>query len=363
MIIDDLNKRPLPTTPDDQSDPVRFGQPVETAKDVFTIELRRFFDRANQSSSKIEELPTVRKFDVSFTPGESSLETAVNLIQKLPNINEHLPLVAIVGATGRNLPMGIGGTFVSNVIYPPSVVSANAEPYVLVGGSTLIYTTTPKGDESRQSTITFRASRFTNIATATAQEVADEINGQALYATARVESGKVVLSYGGPFEDDVRGDIEIVGGTAASIIGFTPTQAASYRNMIPYHRYVQSTALDMALEVVAEDYNIRTELTDLVWNFFTVQMDDRDYMFLGRSAFDTNIQNESYQLVLKPEMTLSGEQEVPRPGDERDKLYVNRINISLTSFQYVDRAVVIPNSTTPLYMPMPVQDETIPFKN
>jgi hypothetical protein len=114
---------------------------------------------------------------------------------------------------------------------------------------------------------------------------------------------------------------------------------------------------------VAEDYNVRTELTDLIWNFFTYQMNDRGYTFLGRSTFDPNIKNETYQIVLKPDPSMSGEQEVPRPGDEKDKLYVNRINVSMTTMQYMDKAVVKPGTTTPLYITDINLDESIPDKN
>lgn len=363
MILDDLNKRPVATVPDDTTDPARFGQPTETTKDAFLLELRKFFDRARQTSNRLAELPTIRKFDVSFNAGESSQETAVNLIQKYPNINEDLPLVAILGATGRNYPMGIGGTFVSTIINPAYVISSNTQPFSLVGAQTIQYRTTSFDGETHDTTIILRSSRFNNIAAATADEIAAEINFQSLYGSARAESGKLIISYGGAASSGVKGDIEIIGGSAIAAIGLTIGQKAVYKDTIPYNRYVQSTSLDIAMEVVAEDPNVRTELSDLIWNFFIFQMDDRDYTFLGRSTFDLSIPEETYQIIIKTDPSVSGEQEIPRPGDEKDKLFVNRINVSVTTFQYVDRAVTKPGTTTPLYIESIQVDPTIPEPN
>jgi len=370
-INDDLNKRPQPTIPDDPSDPPRFAQPTETTKDAFVAELKKFFNRNDTIyNSTLKQAPTIRKFDFSFKKTETSHETAVKIIRKLPNLNENLPLVAVLAATGRNISMGIGGQLVTRVSAITNVLSGNAQPYNLPPSSTLVFRTTSKTKEVFTTTIIFRTSRFTNIAQATAQEVCDEINFQSLYAHASVGQGnKINLGYGGPLTQGVTGDIEIGdgagnAGTASSILGFTNGQKAEYTSTTAFNRYLQSTALDIAIEVVAEDDNVRTELHDLVWSFFTFFMDSRDYTLLGRSSFDPSIPNETYQVIIKPDLSMAGENEVPRPGDEVDKLYVNRMNVPVTTIQYIDRAVVS-GGITPLYLDANnvQQDGTIPQKN
>jgi hypothetical protein len=367
MIVDDLNKKPIQTTPDDKADPPRFAQPIETTKDAFVLELRRFFDREGQTTSKLDELPTIRKYDLSFKPNETSFETAVGLIQKFPNINEDLPLVAVIGTTGRGMQMGIGTTFVGQVHKPAIVAGTLQEPFDLstIPSPTIMFKTIGANGDEFTSTIMLRSSRFTDLTQATAEEIVEEINFQSLYASAYfTDTGEVVIAYGGPCNSG-NGDIEIVGGTAISTIGFTVGQKSDYTSQVPYNRYCQSTSLDVAIEIVAEDPNIRTELSDLIWNFFAFQMDDRDYMFLGRSIFNDSIPNETYQVIIKPDSSMSGEQEIPRPGDEKDKLYVNRVNVSVTTIQYVDRAVLVPGTTTPFYLTPDklVIDGTIPPKN
>lgn len=370
-VIDNLNKRPQPTEPDDPTDPPRFAQPIETTKDVFVAELKRFFNRNEITQSRFKEIPNIRKFDISFRKGESSHETAVKIIRKLPDISENLPLVAVLATTGRNLPMGIGGQYVQAVAARTYVASTNQEKFALEGGQTLIYRTITPHKEVRVSTVIFRAHRFADISQATAQEVVDEINFQALYARASVgQGGTIILAYGGPLDGGISGDIEMGDedgntGTAAVALGFTPGQKSEFKSTTPFNRYHQATSLDIAMEIVAEDENIRTELMDLVWAFFTFYMDERDYMFLGRSIFDPSIPNETYQVIIKPDPSMAGENEVPRPGgDERDKLYVNRMNVSVTTLWYTDRAVVS-DSGAPFYLDADgvEYDGTIPQKN
>lgn len=374
VIVDNLEKRPEPTIPDDETDPPRFGQIIETTKDVFVLELKKFFDRNRISSNRLREIPTIKKFDFSYKRNESSYETAVKVIRKMPDIDENLPLVAVLAATGRNLPMGIGGQFVAPVSARTFVQGSQIETFALEDNQTLIYrTTTPQG-EQLTSIVTFRGHRFVNIAAATAQEVIDEINFQALYAKASVgEGGRINLAYGGPVtapeRNGITGDIEIGdeegdAGTAASVLGFIAGQKSEYSATVPFNRYHQAMSLDMALEIVSEGENTRTELIDLVWSFFTFYMDERDYMFLGRSIFDPSIPNETYQVIIKPDPSMAGESEVPRPGDERDKLYVNRLNISVTTLWYIDRAV-ISSGSTPFYLDADgiQHDNTIPKKN
>lgn len=368
-IIDNLNKRPEPTTPKDTLDPPRFSQSTETTKDAFILEIEKFFNREDIPKNRLIEIPTIRKFDISFKSNERSHETAVKIIRKFPELNENLPLIAVLATTGRNLPMGIGGQYVHAVAPNTSITGITKERFVLTNGQTLRFTTITSQKEERYTTIIFRASRFCNVRNATAQEVADEINFQALYARATVNScGSIVLSYGGPADKNNTGDI-VIGfdgdaGSAARTLGFTLGQKSEFNSTTPFNRYIQATSLDVAMEIVSEDDNIRTELTDLLWSFFTFYMDERDYMFLGRSIFDPSIPNETYQVIIKPDPVIAGESEVPRPGDEMDKLYVNRINVSVTTMWYTDRAVLTSNNS-PLYYDATsvVQDGTIPQKN
>lgn len=371
-IVDNLQKRPEPTIPNDLQDPPRFGQTVETTKDAFALELTKFFNRAEITQSRINEIPTIRKFDISLKPSESSHETAVKIIRKLPNIDENLPLVAILGATGRNLSMGIGGPYVTSVSPRVLVSTSLQEPFVLADKQTLKFRTITPDKQERTTTIIFRDSRFADITQATAAEVIKEINFQSLFARGIVNSdGGVDLSYGGPGDggkvtgDIIVGDVSGDAGTAATGLGFIPGQTAIYTSVTPQNRYIKASYVDIGIEIVAEDDNVRTELTDLVESFFTFYVSERDYTFLGRSTFDNTIPNETYQVIIKPDPSMAGESEVPRPGgDEKDKLYVNRLNVPVTTMLYTDRSVIT-SSGAPFYRDSDdiTFDPTIPQAN
>ena len=61
---------------------------------------------------------------------------------------------------------------------------------------------------------------------------------------------------------------------------FEVVRIIGQEQQLPTSNYYQATSIDIALEIAAEDYNIRTELTDLVWSFITFYMDSRDFNFL-----------------------------------------------------------------------------------
>src|SRR5690606_34408997 len=109
-------------------------------------------------------------------------------------------------------------------------------------------------------------------------------------------NNNIKISYGGPETSNSQGNIEITGGTAIAVLGFSIGQKALYKDSIAYNRYNQASNINIAIEVVAEDHDVRTEITDLVWSFFTFYLDEKDFTFYGRSVFEDNISNETYQV-------------------------------------------------------------------
>lgn len=99
--------------------------------------------------------------------------------------------------------------------------------------------------------------------------------------------------------------------------------------------------MNVIIELSATDTNMRAELTDLVYSFFTHYMEERLFSFLGSAETDslTGAQN-LYQLILKSQATLQGETDTPRPdGEGFDRLYFNRVTVPIIFIDYVDREV------------------------
>lgn len=188
MARDRLEFRGFTTTsPDDTEDPARFGQILETTKDTFVLELRKWLDTNLIPNERLSEIPTIRKYEGNFNLGLNAEETAALIIRKNPGVDENLPHIAILGASGSNRPLNIGGRFLDHVQAPPRIVTGNIEPYALVDGDILVYRTKPDKINWVTSQVVFQAVRFPTSDPITAARVQDIIkifNNQALYARA-----------------------------------------------------------------------------------------------------------------------------------------------------------------------------------
>ena len=113
------------------------------------------------------------------------------------------------------------------------------------------------------------------------------------------------------------------------------------QNNIACNRENLAEDFTVSLQVVTESDNVRTELSDLLFDFFTFIMADRQFQFYGRSTFDQDILDETYQIIIKDtDVVLAGEQEIPRPNDQKNKVYINAIQVPVTAIMYTDRILV-----------------------
>lgn len=373
-IKDDPTLGPIPTVPDNLDQPPKFGGITELVKDVFALELRHFLQN-DYKGIRSGEFPRVEKYQVALDVNVDPLATAVNLVRNYPDVTENLPLVAVMAATGQNFKLSISDKHVGLVIKPAEVRSNILNgPYTLVDGQTLILTTQPTGLDTKvqTSTYTFHSYMFSNISQATLDEVIAAIELQALYAKpikAPSNSDHVLaLRAGGPNGREFPNKITITGGTAMAALGFTANQTA--QNYGPgiqaYSRNCMSANLTVGIEVVAESENVRTDLTDIIYDFFAFIMADRQFQFYGRTIFDDTVLDETYQILIKDgEVSISGEQELPRNNDPKDKIYVNRINVPVTAIQYTDRIVTdqLGNAVTPIIKISTVGKDTLPQPN
>jgi hypothetical protein len=354
-VKDNPNLGPIATVPDNTDQPPRFGGITELVKDAFVLELRHYF---NTSYSQVRpgELPRISKYAVAVDVSVDPLETAVNLIRSYPDVAEDMPIIAVLAATGNNLKLNISDKFVG-VVIPPARVLGGQGPFNLTNG-TLTVQTIPDGNPSKPVTSTFKfpPTMFVDITNVTLDEIIKVINFQALYVTAgKVTTNGVTtlaLSAGGPKGRSYPNSITVLGGSAVTALGFTTNQAN--QNYGPGKqistRHMLAADFTVALEVVAESENVRTELSDLLFDFLTFVMSDRQFQFFGRSIFDAGVADETYQIIIKDkDVSIVGEQEMPRPGDPRDKIYVNRINVPVSAIQYTDR--VMTTSTGQIIVP------------
>lgn len=337
----------IPTSPDNLDQPPRFGAITELTKDAFVLELRHFLN-TSYAGMRIGELPRVDKYAVAMDTSVDPLETAVSLIRSYPDITEDLPLIAVLATTGKNLKLGLSDKYVSMTVPSAKVVGTALGPYTLTDGMDIELTTQPDGVDTNivTSRYVFKSFMFTSIGAATLDEVVYAINFQSLYTTAYTAKSGVnnVLGIraGGQSGTHFPNKITITGGTALAALGLTIGQTdQNYgTGKQAYERHHMAADLTVSFEVVAESENVRTEISDLLYDFISYIMADRKYQLYGRTVFDDTILDETYQIILKDsEIMFSGEQEVPRLNDPRDKLYINRISIPVTTIQYSDRVI------------------------
>lgn len=414
-----------PTIPSDQNDPPRFGQVLETVKDVFVLELRKFMESAQVSATRRTELPTIEKF-TTFGDGSDPFSTVARVVQKYPNLAERLPHIAVTAASGRERKVGPGIPITALVQEAPRVTTPESEPFALEDGDSLAFFITTKR-RSHQTvassfveTITFAADRFPTgdpINEATAADVARVINEQARYLRARASAGQVIIELKGtptPLSIEVHessssnaltafglgrsgvlDEIDAAGAPNIVLVSATddfssedvgrfvvlsdsgyafrnngrfPITAATddtltitnryaldepitearwfigyrddYKNpeRPPMRRYTLAWKLSVNIDVLCHEENTRNELADLVLSFFSFFVEEKYYTFWGRTPFQgQTAQGEHFQVILQPGVRTTAENEIPRPGDGTNKVFVIGFSVDIDLFWELDR--------------------------
>lgn len=361
-IIYSQNHRLGPTT-NARLDPFRPLQLIETVKDAFQIEIKKFFQLAEVEGRVREEIPTIEKFRTAECT-ENVLQQQVNIIRQLPDISQNLPIIAVTTAIGKTRMLGIGTQYLGLVQDPPRVKTTIKGPYAFMSPAQLTIKT-----NLGPTTISMTSAYIDNLTIATTEEIVSAINNQTERLEAKIDddgqililakadnvtSLEIVPSVRSALDPSntqggIPSDSYLVSSDGLPISGIGHTQpsvdAAPILGLVgqsddisnparpPKHRYYISKELTVNLDIGANSDNGRTEIMDLLSYFFELRLEERDFHFSG------DVKNASYfQIILRNEMTITGESEIPRSeGDAFDKIYVNRISVPVTIIDYIDR--------------------------
>lgn len=358
---ENLNDRyPIASEPYDATDPPRFGQLTETAKDTFMKELKNFFTyEVSDGATKLTEIPNIEKYYITVDGTSPSLETTVNLIQSYGDTPDKFPQVALTSASVREKPIGIGSNFVDHVQYAPSIEGDVAGPFVLVDEETITLETWPKGypgDDNeyvQESTITLNSLFISDFGAVTIAELVKTINAQALYYRAyETDDGYLGLKCGGVCAPTTPNYIEITDGDAAFLaaVGLSIGDSDTYTNTDNPPRNKYGTAAEMVINIdcVSDDMTTRQELQDLVYTFFTYYMEKRRFQFLGGSYFSKNhTPEEWFHIIFKKEFNWSAEFVKQRQETEGyDKIYAIRGSVPIIIYDYIDKRL----TTAPVFL-------------
>jgi hypothetical protein len=363
-----LSKSFSPTLPLQESDPFRFGQLRETAKDCFQVELQRFFEMVSaRYPERLSIVPTIQKFSSSFAGG-TDVESVLKVYLQRPDRIERFPIVIITSATGAQNPVNIGTQYVDTVRTPAFIHAPALGPYSLQEGDTLAFKTYPQGPKKPPlvSYLRFSAGLVDNLAAVTVEEVLNIAGATFLYVAVDSRkhtepTGQLRFQAGGKFGVLYPNSIEIVPSlstlNALTAFGFT-NEKATNSDQSAALRYAISANITVNIDIGAEDENQRREITDLIEYFFQLDMDDRGKTFLGRSVFDIEFTPpELFQCILLDKANVVAEVEVPMnpgSGEQKDLIYAMRMSVPITIFDYIDRQVgAALNNPDPLRLRLP----------
>ncbi len=346
------------TEPYDSTDPPRFGQLVETAKSAFLAEVDLYFDyKTSDATEKISEVPNIEKYALGASTGEKDLQTVVNTIMAYADTPDQFPMISITSANVKQKDMNIGSNVVAAVQYPPSVVGTAAGPFDLDQGSddpwSIEFVTWPDGTESSETTSTLAvpSTYFSDPTAITAAELCAFMNrSQSLYSTwSYTSDGYIRISAGGICSSNTMADyIEITGGTSALLtaLGFTVGDSDTYLSTtnLPKRRYYSAADMVINIDVVTDSLTTRTELSDLVYSFFSYYMEKRRFQLFGRSYFDRTIDPEEwFHVILKNQFNWSAEVTKARQGGEQyDQVYAIRGSIPIFIEDFIDKELESP---------------------
>lgn len=343
MANEQFDRSYYPIVPDDLNDPPRFSQAIETTKDAVVLSLREFFDDNTQPTGRRQELPTIEKYAIG---DDDPFLTTVEIVQEFPDILEKLPHVSITASAGNNRRMTLGVPLVAQVQDPPRVIGTAVEPFDFTTPQTLRYQV---GYVDWPSEVVFAPARFATPAAATAAEVAQVMNNQALYAKARVQSNNSIGLLAGGREGGGRSItiLDTSDALALTTLGFTAGQTDDWNNTTrpPANRYHQGSTVTINVDILTTDRNTRQELADLVYGWGTFWLERTNFELTGRSWTNEAVQGEYYHCIAHQEVSFGAKSEVNRPQDQKDKVHIQRVTIPFTTYYYLDRNVVAPDGS------------------
>lgn len=424
-----------PTSPNDVNDPPRFGQILETTKDLVVEEIKKFLSGALTSTARRIELPTIEKY-TSFTDNRDPFSTVARVLQKLPDIAERLPHIAVSAAQATLKPSSMSVPIWATVQDPPQFSTIVADTFALEDGDLLVFQITQNSPRSEviKETVKFYADRFPvtdPIGAAVAVDIARVINEQShVLEAAANEDGSITIAAncdptarsiivstdssdnaltvlglgkrGTPITIDATTSPHIKVTATSSVWssadigryiqladtqyafrndGIYPITAFSTNDSVdtltftnkyaksetvpagtewfigkydsdrnsarpPKRRYMSSWKVSLTVDILTEDENTRNELTDLLLSFFGFFLEEKFFTFWGRTGFEgQTADTERLQLCIEPGIRSSAENEIPRPGDNSGKVYMNSFSLDTTLWYEMDRTPYIPGTT------------------
>lgn len=231
----------------------QFGRIQDLVRVTFVDRLTAFFATPGVKG-RWQEIPQVQKYEKRQNQ-QDDFSTAASIVQAFPDLPQRLPLIAITTTGGAQWNIGVGFPDILTHVHNYVVISANEGPYLLNVGDTLNISIGPL-----LRTIAFYTGAFADFNAVSIAELQAYINQISPGLRVTEEVGCLALS------DFYGRDITILGGSAMELLGFTLNQGPDLTKFYEY--LVLAESMDVLVDAMSSDPNQRTELMDLLCDFF-----------------------------------------------------------------------------------------------
>jgi len=163
------------------------------------------------------------------------------------------------------------------------------------------------------------------------------------YNCSATTIGCLMIEAGGIAAKPDTNYIEVTDGSAAvlSQLGFAVGDSSSFADTEnpPRNRYGVAADMTINVDVVSDDINTRTELQDLVFDFFAFYLEKRRFQLFGQSYFERGLDPEQwFHVSINNQFSWSSEVTTPRTGSANyDQIYAVRGSIPIFIEDFLDR--------------------------
>lgn len=301
----------------------QFGRIHDVTRNMFLDKITAYFQTPSVVQ-RLKEIPTIEKYEINQHSPDNFI-TAENIVMYFPDLFERLPLIAVSSVGGAQRPMSLGFPTQYQHNHYWVLPSTDPGPFTLVEGDDLQLQI---GDKVYE--ILFLQHAFADWENISLDELTAYI--EQILSFIKVQD--LTSSWG--IYDFYARDLYVVGGTAATKLGFTPGQGPDLTKSFEFLSLAED--LEVLVDVMTSDRNQRLEVMDIISSLLGMYVYDED---LGQWCFPLIANNPSGgQIIFSGAYSRRGESEVVPENAPYSKVYMDSVSIPVTTILYLQRTTV-----------------------
>lgn len=294
----------------------QFGRIHDSVRTLFLTKLTEYFE-TTQVNLKYTEIPIIEKYEITNRT-DGDYPSTLNIINNFPDLAQKLPMIAVTSVNGMKKSLNLGFNTAATYPHETSISGTVVGPFTgLSSGDTIVFTI-----GSVDYTVELFSSAFTSFTSISVSDLSTYFKQVCpMVIVSETDTGELLL------RSARHETFAVKSGTALTHLGLTAGQTP---DLTTAHQYiVQSEELSVFIDVLASDWNQRTEVMDLV------------RVLLGVYVFEEDIGqwfSDNMQVIFGDGLASRGENETPAPaGAPFSKIYSDGITVPVLAIQYLDR--------------------------